>query len=242
MHAGSNNYIGADGLVFVLQDISNSLVGYAGKGMGYSGISPSFGIEFDTYYNSFDPTYNDHISFLKNGRAADELCNHHASLPNIEDGKDHKVKIIWDPSSEHMAVFFDNDSSTPTLQMGVRLGNIFESGEAFWGFTSGTGGYSNEQSVCSKEVKTGSPDVPILNPNHGQDCEVARPRPPPEELKCGGNVTNTTLGIPSITEAGFCGVYPDTSGGLLYILSNITGEVTLSTCHDQYLQTPELMY
>ena len=50
--------------------------------------------------------------------------------------------------------------------MGVRLGDIFEIGEEFWGFTAGTGGYSNEQSVCIKEVKTGSPDVPILNPNH----------------------------------------------------------------------------
>ena len=48
MHAGSNNYNGADGLVFVLQDISNSLVGNAGEGMGYSGITPSFGIELDT--------------------------------------------------------------------------------------------------------------------------------------------------------------------------------------------------
>ena len=79
----------------------------------------------------------------------------------------------------YIAVFFDNDSSMPTLQMGVRLGNIFESGETFWGFTAGTGEYFNEQSVCIKEVKIGSPYVPILNPNHGQDCEVERPRAPP---------------------------------------------------------------
>ena len=78
-----------------------------------------------------------------------------------------------------MAVFFDNDGSMPTLQMGVGLGNIFESGEAFWGFTARTGRYSNEQSVCITELKTGSPDVPILNPNHGEDCEVT-PAPAPE--------------------------------------------------------------
>ena len=202
-------------------------------GVVYTGITPSFVIEFDTYYNSFDPNYNDHISFLKNGRAADEICKHHASLPNIEDGKDQKLKIIWDPYSENMAVFFDNGISMSTLQMGVRLGNIFESGKAFWGFTADTGAYPNEQPVYSKEVKTGSPNVPILNPNHGKDCEVARPRAPPEELKCGGNVTNTTLGIPSITEVGFYGVYPDSSGSLLYILSSIYGEVTPSNCHDQ---------
>ena len=61
MHAESNNDIGEDELVFVLKDKSNSSVGNYGGGMGYEGISPSFGIEFDTYYNSFDPTYNDQI-------------------------------------------------------------------------------------------------------------------------------------------------------------------------------------
>ena len=33
MYAGSNHVIGADGLVFVLQDISNSLVGGGGDGL-----------------------------------------------------------------------------------------------------------------------------------------------------------------------------------------------------------------
>ena len=89
--------------MFVLQYISNYLVGNSGEGVGYSGIAPSFGIEFDTYYNSFDPTYNDHISFLNNGRAADGLYNLHDSLPNIENGKVHNVRIIWDTSSEDMA-------------------------------------------------------------------------------------------------------------------------------------------
>ena len=64
-------------------------------------------------------------------------------------------------------------------------------------------------------MKTGSPDVPILNPNRGQDCELARPVHQQKNSNAGGNVTKTTLGIPSITEAGYCGVYPDTSGGLL---------------------------
>ena len=64
-------------------------------------------------------------------------------------------------------------------------------------------------------MKTGSPDVPILNPNHGQDFEVARPCAPPKELKCRGNVTKTTLGTPSITEAWFCVIYPDKSVSLI---------------------------
>lgn len=38
---------GADGLVFVVQPVSSS-IGGAGGGLGYQGISPSVGVEFDT--------------------------------------------------------------------------------------------------------------------------------------------------------------------------------------------------
>ena len=87
-----------------------------------------------------------------------KLCNHHVNLTDIEDDSDYKVIIIWDPSSEHMAVFFDNES-TPTIQMGFHLSNTFESGETFWGFTAGTGEKSNEQTVCITEVEIGNETV-----------------------------------------------------------------------------------
>ena len=40
---------GADGLVFVIQTQGNSALGCGGGGMGYKGLTPSVGIEFDTY-------------------------------------------------------------------------------------------------------------------------------------------------------------------------------------------------
>ena len=74
-----------------------------------------------------------------------------------------------------MAVFFDNESSTPTLQMGVHLSNTFASGETFWGFTAGTGAKSNEQTVCLKEEKIGNENVTLLDPKNGVDCGVQLP-------------------------------------------------------------------
>ena len=168
---------GGEGLVFVLQDESMSTVGGIGEGMGFQGISPSFGIAFDTNYNYPDMTQKDHISFHMNG-FKNKLCNRRVDLSNIEDDSDHKVIIIWDPSSEHMAVFFDNESSTPTLQMDVHLSNTFGSGETFRGFTAGTGEKSNEQTVCITEVKIGNENVPLLDPNNGMNCDKA------QELKC----------------------------------------------------------
>ena len=82
---------GAEGLVFVFQDESMLTVGIIGEGMGFQGISPSFGIAFDTHQNPSDETAKDHISFHKDGRIAG-LCNHHVNLTDIEDDSDHKVK------------------------------------------------------------------------------------------------------------------------------------------------------
>jgi hypothetical protein len=59
---GCNNG-GADGIAFVLQPISTSL-GSSGGGLGYAGINPSFAVEFDTWQNSSDPSY-DHIAIQK---------------------------------------------------------------------------------------------------------------------------------------------------------------------------------
>lgn len=41
----------ADGIVFALQTASNE-AGSSGGGLGYSGVAKSFGIEYDTYYNT----------------------------------------------------------------------------------------------------------------------------------------------------------------------------------------------
>ena len=64
-------------------------------------------------------------------------------------------------------------------------------------------------------------------------CEGVRRPSVPQELKCVEIVTNTTIGVTNVNEDGYFGVTHSTSCVLLYTLSNITGEVTLSTCHDQ---------
>ena len=79
-------------------------MGGNGEGMGFQGISPSFGISFDTHHNPSDLTAEYHISFHKDGKIA-ELCNQHFALNDIEDDSNHKVIIIWDPSSEHQCFF-----------------------------------------------------------------------------------------------------------------------------------------
>ena len=165
--------------------------------MGLEGISSSFVIVFDTNQNPSNLTPEYHISFHKDVKK-DELCSQHVDFPDIDDDSNHKVESIWDPSSELMAVFFDNESSTPTLQMGVHLSNTFKSGETFWGSTAGTGAKSNEQTVCIKEVKIGSGTFPLLHPNNILDCGVQM-----QEFKFLGSVTASTVNDPIVLRIVF---------------------------------------
>ena len=92
----------------------------------------------------------------------------------------------------------------------MNVSNTFKNGETFWGFTSGTGDKPNEQTVCIKEVKSGSQTIPLLDPNNGVYCGVQI-----KELKCSDIVTSSTVNVPNILKACTCVTYPDLSGGLM---------------------------
>ncbi|SDF44722.1 Legume lectin domain-containing protein [Fontibacillus panacisegetis] len=94
MESGSQ----ADGIVFAVQTVSNE-AGASGGGLGYSGVTKSFGVEYDTYYNypkdgtedRSDPapvegvtsTRTSHVALVRDGDV------HHASAKNggIREGK-----------------------------------------------------------------------------------------------------------------------------------------------------------
>ncbi|RYF77852.1 MAG: T9SS type B sorting domain-containing protein [Cytophagaceae bacterium] len=160
MNFGANDADGADGMAFIMQTVGNTASGANGGGLGFGGFSPSLGIEFDTFENNSaqygfqgDPAY-DHIAVISNGSA-----NHNdptslsppvqtlVNSPNIEDGKDHQVRIIWEPSTKVLAVYVD-------CQLRVRLvkdliNGIFKGqSSVWWGFSGATGLYTNNQTVC----------------------------------------------------------------------------------------------
>jgi hypothetical protein len=61
-------YAPADGIVFVVQTTSNSVGGNGGS-IGYGGVTPSVGIEFDTFLNpGWDPN-NNHVGIDIDGGA-----------------------------------------------------------------------------------------------------------------------------------------------------------------------------
>ena len=144
---GCNNG-GADGMAFVLQPISTS-IGSGGGGLGYSGISPSFAVEFDTWQNSSDPSY-DHIAIQRNGdlnhNGGNNLAGPTGFLPNnyqIEDCNWHSAIFEWDPITQIFSLDFDGYTSVISYSGNI-INTIFGGNPmVYWGLTAATGGANN---------------------------------------------------------------------------------------------------
>lgn len=172
INLGSNDG-GADGIAFVLQNYAVN-AGSTGGGLGYMGITPSFAVEFDTYFNGGnDPgTGSDHIAIVKNGLAA-SIAEHSAfAAPfyvEMEDGLWHNVRFVWTVATKNFKVYW-NGSSTPLFNITVDLkANIFSgSNNVYFGLTAATGGAVNLQQVkvnnyCLIKQVTIKPKAGYLN-------------------------------------------------------------------------------
>lgn len=144
---------GADGMSFVLQN-QNTQVISTGSGVGFTGITPSFGVIMDTYNNgdNGDPV-NDHISIHKNGDVNHGTSNELVSFSqangfpaNVEDGNEHSFRFVWVPGGT-ATVYFDGNlvfTYTGDIVNAVFGGNPM----VYWGISASTGLYFNTQTVC----------------------------------------------------------------------------------------------
>lgn len=157
---GCKNDAGADGIVFVFHPELST--GFWGEGMGFAGLYPSLGIEFDTYrnYHLADPAA-DHISIMQNG-----LTHHGASLlgpiqvKNLEDCERHPLRIDWDPQSEQLDVYLDNELSA-TYTGDIVNDIFFGNPKVYWGVTAATGRLSNDHQICIKKLVFADADKPL---------------------------------------------------------------------------------
>ncbi len=149
---GRKDRAGADGIVFVFHP-QRIRVGYAGEGMGFAGLVPSIGIEVDTWENThlLDPA-EDHIAILKNGSVAhyNNLAGP-IKIDNIEDGRNHKFRINWDATTQELAIYLDGRKKLAVRENIVKT--IFGGqSKVYWGITSATGKFNNQQNVCLKKL------------------------------------------------------------------------------------------
>lgn len=159
---------GADGIVFGLQAESTS-IGTAGFGMGFAGVNPSLGIEFDTYQNNdqFDPSY-DHMAININGSVSHDIGQNpdgpiviSSTDDNVEDCELHEVRVSWDAPSQTLKVYFEC-----ILRLRYKSDIVAEifggNPEVFWGFTAATGAGFNTQVICLKDINFITPLEDII--------------------------------------------------------------------------------
>lgn len=153
--SGSQNG-GADGFTFAVQPVA-STVGGLGGGLGYSGITPSLAVEFDTWNNGApSDTSDNHIGIDLNGSITSVQTVDTAVL---DDGTVFYVWIDYDGST--LTVRLSKSPvrpSSPTMSRALDLATILGTTSAFVGFTSGTGfAYSNHDILTWQFENTFAP-------------------------------------------------------------------------------------
>lgn len=175
-----SNVDGADGMAFVFQTAGPYFLGGTGGGMGYQGIIPSLGIEFDTYHNvTSSDLIADHIAISRDGNTNHASPSNFAGpvqanplQANVKDGNNHNVRVKWNATIQEITVYFDCQERLS--YSGDIINEIFGGDPmVYWGLTASTGGLNNSHRVCisqnvmglAKEVKTCGSGSSILVPH-----------------------------------------------------------------------------
>ena len=145
---------GADGLVFVVQTVSNN-VGGVGGGIGYFGLNKSVAIEFDTWDNGADPSIQDidsnHLGLNVNG-SLKSLVSAPITEADLNAGDVWNAWVDYDGDDHLIEVRLTRSASRPAaalLSFSRDLALDLQSTHAFVGFTSGTGSSNANHDLLS---------------------------------------------------------------------------------------------
>lgn len=146
--------IGADGITFVVQTVSNT-AGSSGGGIGYFGIPKSVGIEFDTYDNGAganDPNGN-HVGIDIGGgfNGPTQIIS-----PRMNDGTDWYAWIDYNGATNLIELRLSQTNLRPaaaTLTRTENLVTVLGTTNAFVGFTSGTGAAGGYHDIVNWEFR-----------------------------------------------------------------------------------------
>lgn len=170
---GDSDGRGADGIVFVIQTVGNNVVGGAGGGLGYQGISNSVGIEFDSWNNGLWDDYNgNHVGINLNGNVNSVV---QSNLPTgslhanrLNNGQIWSAWVDYNGATDALEVRLAQGAtaarpSSPLLTYTVDLVNVLSSTNAYVGFTSGTGAAYGNHDILAWQFTSDNhiPAVPL---------------------------------------------------------------------------------
>jgi hypothetical protein len=157
----------ADGLAFVIQNApaGPNALGSSGGNLGYTGITPSLAIEFDTWQNTeFNDPNNHHISLLLSGSP-------NSTFPvtpafDLYGQPVHTwIDVINNGSQDEMRVYVSlTDTKPSNFILGIAAAGgfapYFGGSEAYLGFTAGTGGANANHDILNFRYENAATAVP----------------------------------------------------------------------------------
>jgi hypothetical protein len=163
------NSCGADGLVFVVQTVSNN-VGTGGGGIGYQGIPKSLGIEFDTWFNGGVDIDSNHVGIDLNGDI-NSVKSVTVAEADMNNGAIWNAWVDYNSATSQLEVRLTQLGTRPVaalLSYNVNLASVLGSTSAFVGFTSGTGAaFANHDVLTWKLEDSFKPITPQPVPEPG---------------------------------------------------------------------------
>lgn len=147
--------VGADGIVFVLQTVSNT-AGGSGGGIGYSGLANSVGVEFDTYNNlpQFGDPDGNHVGIDLAGSVLSVKTQ--LEPTRFNNGQIWNAWIDFNGATNLLEARWSLSAARPAaaqLSDTVNLASVLGSSTAFAGFTAGTGGGFGDQDILRWEFR-----------------------------------------------------------------------------------------
>ncbi|HAS46573.1 MAG TPA: hypothetical protein DCS93_39185 [Microscillaceae bacterium] len=167
---GTRTTEGADGQILIIHNDprGNDAEGDYGEGLGYGsgrgsqGIAPSMAVEMDTWKNGNrqDPD-EDHIAYLENGNVThNDPGLPLVKMPEMEDGKEHRLRFEWYASAKKIKVFFDKDGNKEIdpntellFEVNKDLVDLLGTASPYWGISGATGSRYNLQYFCNPHGK-----------------------------------------------------------------------------------------
>ena len=165
---GGSGDNGADGIAFILQSSGVNALGALGGGLGYSGVSPSVAVVFDSH----DETgYN--LGIRTNGNGGNNIAGTPNGSPIDYNDPATGVVTAWveyDAVTNLMEVFVSAGGAKPaaatlsaTLDIDAILGE-----NVFVGFSGATGGLNNAQDVLNWTMTATEP-IPVVGAQSASD-------------------------------------------------------------------------
>ncbi len=143
--SGTNGHAGADGLVFVVQRSGPTALGSSGEGLGYLGIAPSVGVEFDTWQNTNRGDPNSSHVGVDTGGSVTSLATANVVNPWLDNGAKWTAWVDYNGSVLEVRASQNGiRPATALLSQTINVANTIGGNTAYVGFTASTGGaYEN---------------------------------------------------------------------------------------------------